>query len=105
MVPGLIEVEVTLPNATRPKMLACIGGEDVLDPSKGYPIRPANPQLASKYLFKISKWRANIPERSSFEATLRSDMIAGIRSRDSSKVQILSRIAKFGNSFYAKYYK
>lgn len=81
-------------------MLACIGGEDILDPSKGYPIRPANPNLAKPFLFKISRWRANILERSSFEATLRSNIIAGIHSRDSSKVQILSRIAKIGITFY-----
>ena len=85
-----------LPNTTQAKSVSCIGSEEVLDPSKAYPMWPATPRLARSYMFKISRLNIIIPERLTLETNLKSDVQSGVRSRDASKVQILSKNIKIG---------
>lgn len=96
VVAGLVAKEVTLPDATTPTAISCIGEEQYTLGKKGVVIVPSRPVVAMPLSLKVEECYLYIPSRLEMETRLRAAVLKNLGLGTNNEIRILSRNLKIG---------
>jgi hypothetical protein len=95
VVPGLAEKSTIPPEATRERMVACIGDEEIISKTNGVLCIPVAPELAPAIVVKISNAQVLLPNRNKLERRMLDSFARKlVASKEAPK--IVSRTLKVG---------
>lgn len=96
VVPGLIPRTAIPPGSTRPKDIACIGDEELIDSRNGVQAIPAAPHLATTFTVKLGNCQLYFPDRRGAEIKMLDAYSMLLELNDRTKANIVSRKLKIG---------
>lgn len=103
-VAGLVPRAVAPPGSTTPRLLPCIGDEEVINDRDGVLSLPATPRLATACLLKIANSQLYMPNRRAVEIKMCAEYAAMLQVKDASKVLVVSRKLRIGKLLFVFYW-
>lgn len=97
VVAGLLPKYIVPPGGTKPKLIACIGDEELMDNKSGVYCIPTFPTLMQMMSLRIANCQLFIPNRTNLELML-SEYINKVtyEGKEENRAQILNRTLSFG---------
>lgn len=93
---GLVPRSVAPPGSTTPRLLPCIGDEEIMNDRDGVLSLPATPRLATPCVMKIGNSQLYMPNRRAVEIKMCEEYAALVQVQDASKVLVVSRKLRIG---------
>ena len=106
IVAGIVPKSVVPPGATRPKTIACIGDEEIIESkgknSGGVFCIPTRPRPTIPIALKLGDCQLHISDRVAMETRLAANIAKSLASLDAHDAKILSRTLKIGQYILEK---
>lgn len=99
-VAGLVPRSVAPPGSTVPRLLPCIGDEEIMNEVDGVMSLPATPRLATPCTLKMGNCQLYMPNRRAVEIKMCEEYASMLQMKDASKVLVVSRKLRIGASVF-----